>query len=70
MSKCRRFNGAPVTRLVVSVPLAVVTEVARLLEHSLRHPCWCRAESVRAAIAEKLNRDSVQAASASVKRRH
>ena len=61
MSMCRRFNGEPVTRLIVSVPVDVVAEVDRLLVGGLWPRCHpakgCRAEFIRIAIAEKLERD-------------
>lgn len=55
-SMCRRFHGAPVRRLIVSVPAEQVRMVDELLrsEHAAR---GCRAEFVRLAIAEKLQRD-------------
>lgn len=57
MSMCRRFSGAPVVRLIVSVPAVAVAEVDRLIS-AQRHPArGCRAEFVRLAIAEKLERD-------------
>ena len=53
---CRRFHGAPIVRLIVTVPADKVAEIDRLIggEH-LAH--GCRAEFVRLAIAEKLERD-------------
>lgn len=59
MTKCRRFHGAEVRRLIVSVPLAMVAAVDGLLTHSKRHRRCCRAEFVRLAIAEKLAREAV-----------
>ena len=66
MSMCRRFEGAPVMRLIVSVPADVVADVDRLITPRLgiRHPArGCRAEFVRQAIAEKLERDRAYLAS-------
>ena len=58
MSLCRRFNGKPVMRLIVSVPADDVREVDRLLTLEPMHAARrCRAEFVRLAIAEKLARD-------------
>ena len=60
MSMCRRFHGEPVTRLIVSVPVDVVAEVDRLLVGfwHYKHPAkGCRAEFIRIAIVEKLERD-------------
>jgi len=58
MSMCRRFKGAEVMRLIVSVPTAMVAEIDDLLTQRRRHPAdGCRAEFVRLAIAEKLSRD-------------
>ena len=63
MSMCRRFNGAPVMRLIVSVPADVVDRVDELLS-VWRHPArGCRAEFVRLAIVEKLARDLAAAVS-------
>ena len=60
MSMCRRFHGARVLRLIVSVPAATVASVDNLLANR-RHPAkGCRAEFVRLAIAEKLARDAAQ----------
>ena len=57
MSMCRRFNGAPVMRLIVSVPTDTVTSLDALLSNR-HHPArGCRAEFVRLAIMEKLARD-------------
>ena len=57
MSMCRRFFGAAVMRLIVSVPADIVAQVDNLLSIR-RHPArGCRAEFVRLAIAEKLARD-------------
>ncbi len=61
MSMCRRFHGEPVTRLIVSVPVDVVDEVDQLIVGGLwphYHPAkGCRAEFIRMAITEKLERD-------------
>jgi hypothetical protein len=66
MSMCRRFEGAPVVRLIVSVPADVVAEVDHLISLRLgsRHPArGCRAEFVRLAVTEKLDRDRQDAKS-------
>lgn len=66
MSMCRRFHGAPVMRLIVSVPADKVAEVDDLLAMR-RHPARrCRAEFVRLAIAEKLARDRITSPSPKV----
>lgn len=60
MSMNRRFEGAAVTRLIVSVPAYVVADVDCLIDERLgnSHPArGCRAEFVRLALAEKLQRD-------------
>lgn len=57
MSMCRRFNGEPVTRLIVSVPADTVAAVDNLLSMRRHAARGCRAEFVRLAIAEKLARD-------------
>jgi len=58
MSMARRFNGKPVMRLIVSVPVDVVAEVDKLLRLARNHPArGNRAEFVRLAIREKLERD-------------
>ena len=67
MSMCRRFEGAPVRRLIVSVPVETVREVDDLITGRwyLTHPArGCRAEFVRLAIIEKLERDRTALASA------
>lgn len=67
MSMCRRFEGAPVRRLIVSVPVETVREVDDLITGRWyqTHPArGCRAEFVRQAIAEKLERDRAALASA------
>lgn len=57
MSMCRRFKGAPVMRLIVSVPTETVVCIKALMANR-EHPArGCRAEFVRLAIAEKLTRD-------------
>lgn len=56
MSMCRRFNGAPVVRVIVSVPADMVAMVDCLLAGP--HPArGCRAEFVRLAVADRLARD-------------
>lgn len=58
MSMARRFKGKPVNRLIVSVPLETVQAVDTLLKINRQHPArGCRAEFVRLAILEKLERD-------------
>ncbi len=58
MSMARRFNGKPVMRLIVSVPIDTVSEVDSLLKLNRRHPArGNRAEYVRLAILEKLARE-------------
>ena len=59
MSMCRRFYGEVVRRLIVSVPVATVDQIDALLAgYGRRHPAdRCRAEFIRIAIAEKLERD-------------
>lgn len=51
MTLCRRFNGAPIMRVIVSVPADTVAEVDRVAQGAR----LCRAEFVRLAIAEKLD---------------
>jgi metal-responsive CopG/Arc/MetJ family transcriptional regulator len=59
MSMSRRFHGADVRRLIASVPVDVVTQVDELLKLRRRHPArGNRAEFIRLAIIEKLERDS------------
>ncbi len=54
---CRRFHGEPVTRLIASVPVDTVAMVDQLI-NTAGHPARrCRAEFVRLAINEKLERD-------------
>lgn len=60
MSMCRRFKGTLVQRLIVSVPVEMVADVDRLIDWRLgsKHPArGCRAEFVRLALAEKLERE-------------
>lgn len=60
MSKNRQFNGAPTTRLIVSVEQATVAAVDDLINYPWGndHPArGNRAEFVRLAIQEKLERD-------------
>jgi len=53
----RKFNGEPVNRLIVSVPVVVVDEIDQRMKAS-RHPARRnRSEFVRLAILEKLERD-------------
>lgn len=67
MPKRRKFNGEPVTRLIVSVPVSVVGEIERVSGSKYprpnrynRHPAFGnRSEFVRLAIVEKLERDQV-----------
>lgn len=59
MSMTRRFHGARVRRLIASVPIEVVAQVDELLKLQRRHPAkGNRAEFIRLAITEKLQRDS------------
>lgn len=55
MTLCRRFGGAPVTRLIVSVPADTVVQVDRLIAADGGRVS--RAEFVRLAIADKLKTD-------------
>lgn len=55
MTLCRRFNGAPIMRLIVSVPADTVAQVDRLIAASGARVS--RAEFVRVALADKLARD-------------
>lgn len=58
MTMCRRFDGEPVMRLIVSVPAAMVAELDKLLSLRPQHAArGCRAEFVRLAITERLERD-------------
>ena len=65
MPKRRNFEGEPVTRLIVSVPLSMVEQIDQLTRCKYprpnrynRHPAFGnRSEFVRLAIAEKLERD-------------
>lgn len=58
MSMARRFNGLPVSRLIVSIPAAAVVEIDMLLACHPDHPAkGCRSEFVRLAIVEKLGRE-------------
>lgn len=60
MSKNRQFNGAPTIRLIVSVEQTTVTAVDALINYPWGndHPVrGNRAEFVRLAIQEKLERD-------------
>ena len=57
----RRFHGEPVTRLIVSVTVADVARVDRLIERHGSSWTWPgnRSEFVRLAIAEKLEREAL-----------
>ncbi len=56
MSMCRRFHGEPVSRLIVSVPVSAVRRIDEALKNR-QHPArGNRAEFVRLAIADKLQR--------------
>lgn len=57
MSMCRRFNGEPTTRLIVSVPDSTVRKIDKLLSRPDDPARGCMAEWLRLAIAEKLARD-------------
>ena len=58
MTMCRRFNGRPVARLIVSMPADMVVTVDLLLARMPDHPArGCRSEFVRLAVAEKLGRE-------------
>lgn len=57
---CRRFHGAPVMRLIASVPAELVQEVDKAME-APGHPARrCRSEFIRLALAEKLERDKAK----------
>lgn len=57
MSMSRRFNGAKVTRVIATVPDALLSEVYAVMRQP-RHPARdCLAEFVRLAVAEKVGRD-------------
>lgn len=62
MSMARRFHGAPIRRLIVSVTAAEVDAVDELIDGRMKkawHPArGCRSEFVRMAIQEKLARDT------------
>ena len=62
----RRFHGEPVTRLIVSVKVADVARVDRLIERHGASWTWPgnRSEFVRRAIAEKLEREAMARAKA------
>jgi metal-responsive CopG/Arc/MetJ family transcriptional regulator len=57
----RYFNGAPTSRLIVTVENDLVDKVDSMIKRrggDYSHPCYGnRAEFVRQAIAEKLARD-------------
>lgn len=57
MSMCRRFNGEPITRLIVSVPDTTVRKIDKLLMQPDDPARGCMAEWLRLAITEKLVRD-------------
>jgi hypothetical protein len=58
MTMCRRFKGAAVARVIVSIPGRTVAAIDRLLAEVPEHPArGCRSEFVRLAIAEKLGRE-------------
>ncbi len=58
MTMCRRFNGEPVVRLIVSMPADMVAAIDKLLTDRPRHPArGCRSEFLRLAVAEKLGRE-------------
>jgi hypothetical protein len=59
-SMCRRFNGKPVVRLIVTMPAKMVAAIDLLLAEQSRHPArGCRSEFLRLAVAEKLGRDLI-----------
>ena len=67
MPKRRKFEGEPVSRLIVSVPVSIVGEIDQLTRkryprperHNLHPAFGNRSEFVRLAIVEKLERDQV-----------
>ena len=67
MPKRRKFEGEPVSRLIVSVPVSIVGEIDQLTSkryprperHNLHPAFGNRSEFVRLAIVEKLERDQV-----------
>ena len=59
MSYRRKFNGEPVSRLIVSVPIEVVDTIDELIKRGRNHQARAnRSEFVRLAILEKLVRDT------------
>lgn len=52
MTLCRRFDGAPIMRLIVSVPVQTVAEVDRLIEADGNR--MCRSEFVRTVLTERM----------------
>ena len=59
MTLCRHFHGEPVSRLIASVPTALVEHIDALLWENRDHPARrCRSEFIRLALDEKLARDS------------
>lgn len=58
MAMCRRFNGKPVVRLIVTTPADMVTALDQLLAERPSHPArGSRSEFLRLALAEKLGRE-------------
>jgi hypothetical protein len=65
MTMCRRFNGEPVVRLIVSMPADMVAAIDQLLTARPRHTArGCRSEFLRLAVAEKLGRELMLSADA------
>jgi hypothetical protein len=54
---CRRFHGEPVTRIITTVPSAMLNEVNRAMAQPGHQARNCLAEFVRLALAEKIGRD-------------
>lgn len=66
MTMRRKFEGEPVNRLIVSVPVQVVEVIDQLIysrfpstRHKIHPARGNRSEFVRLAIVEKLERDQV-----------
>lgn len=57
MTMCRRFNGRPVVRIIVSVPAEEVATLDLLLQRMPARERMSRSEFVRVAVAEKLGRE-------------
>jgi hypothetical protein len=58
VTMCRRFNGRPVARLIVTMPAEMVAALDKLLVTMPCHPArGCRSEFLRLAVAEKLGRE-------------